>query len=283
MRLRWSRVGRNVAAAAVAVTLSACVSLSGLTGGGSDGGALEGGGHGADDGDEPEGGATEASPSDANGDASSSHAIALVQIIPAGSRRAANQSAQAQLTSGDLVVIAVYWDESDATVSVSDTSGNTWAHLDEQNNAANDTEVQIWYAQDAKGGNDTVTVTQSTGNSPLGFYLLEYSGIAATSSLDSQAGQSAPNPSTTMTTGTLPTSGALDVIVAIFSDSCDTGLMVAGTGFLEEGADTGFNSMVEDTSPAGVTPGTYNATAAFPSGSTDDMCWAATAAAFKAR
>jgi hypothetical protein len=208
--------------------------------------------------------------------------IMLGQVVTPGDTSGAGESEPVLVTAGDLLVVAVYWDNDSAHVTVTDALGNTWAPGTEQSNPGNG-QVQIWYAENAKGGADTVTVTQDQPSNYMGFYLLEYGGILPTGSLDAENGQIATLDTNAMQTGPLTTTGPLDVIVAVFSDTCGvSGLIAAGPGFVAESADRGFDTMVEDNAPGGVTPGMQSATATLP-GDIMSHCWAATAAAFKAR
>jgi hypothetical protein len=216
------------------------------------------------------------------GDSAPSHAIIRRPAISAGSVSAASQAAQASITAGDLLVVAVYWAQHTASVQVTDTLGNRWTHLSAQNACAISM-VQIWYAEGAAGGSDTITVTQDSTDK-LGFFLLAYGGIMPAGSFDAANEQSASSAgSNAMQVGPLVTSGSLDVIIAIFADTrVSSGLMGTGAGFTREGADQGFISLVEDNAVAPVPPGSYYATAALPA-STSDICWSAVAAAFKAQ
>ena len=210
--------------------------------------------------------------------------IGFVQAVSPGFVTASSQSATVNETAGDLIVVAVYWNADSATISVSDTKGNTYLNLPEQNlpGAGWGTQVQIFYAQNVAGGSNTVTVTQSTGAHAIGFYLVEYSGIRTSGALDSSVGQVAPSTTNTMSTGNMSTSGCRDVVVALFNDtSFASGQMSAGAGFTPRAMDNGFISMVEDDAP-GIGPGTINPTATLPS-STKTQSWAATAAAFKSK
>jgi hypothetical protein len=86
-----------------------------------------------------------------------------------------------------------------------------------------------------------------------------------------------------MQPGPVTTSGALDVIIAVFADArISAGLMAAASGFTEESADQRFVAMVEDNVPTGVPAGAHTPTATLP-GTTSDRCWSSVAAAFKAQ
>jgi hypothetical protein len=148
-----------------------------------------------------------------------------------------------------------------------------------QNNGTTATDVRIWYAENIIGGANTVTVTQPwTVN--LGFYLIEYSGVATTNALDVTAGKIASAASHSIDTGNLVTTGCRDLVVGLFADTWGSGAMTAGTGWISRGTDPNFYSMVVDNLPGGV--GTLDPMASL-AGSNSDPAWASTAASFKAR
>jgi hypothetical protein len=146
-----------------------------------------------------------------------------------------------------------------------------------QNNTTTATDVRIWYAENIKGGANVVTVTQPwTVN--LGFFLIEYSGVATTNALDMAAGKIALAASHSIDTGNMVATGCHDLVVGLFADTWGTGAMTAGTGWISRGTDPGFYSMVVDNVPGGL--GTLDPKASL-AGSNSDAAWAAIAAGFK--
>ncbi len=87
--------------------------------------------------------------------------------------------------------------------------------------------------------------------------------------------------------GNLTTTGASDLVVALFADVTQYGTMTAGSGFVARQVDTGFVALIEDNLPAGAAPGMHAAGAQLPPEAADggvnngDGCWVALAAAFK--
>src|SRR6266498_3264537 len=81
-------------------------------------------------------------------------------------------------TAGNLIAVYVIWDSA-GTVSISDSSGNTYA------SAVGPTlwnsrkySVQVFYARNIKGGADTVTARFSTALTSFGIvYIHEYSQL----------------------------------------------------------------------------------------------------------
>jgi hypothetical protein len=226
---------------------------------------------------------------DGQPDAPIVHAISLVQATPTAYQRVQSIDATITVGAGNLLVVVVYWDAASQTVTVTDTQANSWTPTTASGPGSCNGGMQpialgqIWYAENAHGGNDTLTVRQSmSGNgNALGFFTLEYAGVAAAGSLDSQASQPAPAASNAMSPGDMTTTGAVDLIVAMFGDLNGAGQMTAGSGYTARGTDTGFFSLVQDNAP-GVAPGTHNPGAFLPGGTSDD-CWNSAAAAFKAR
>jgi hypothetical protein len=206
-----------------------------------------------------------------------------VVLVHAGSFpyvSAPSQSDALLESTGDLLVAAIYWSESAATVTVADSLGNAWRSASVQNNAQcfGGSEVQIWYAPNVRPGTNIVTVTKSTmSKSPLGAYLLEYAGLPTMNPLVASSGAIAPSAGNAMTAGMLTSLKAGALVVALFNDDNGSGTMLAGSGFQAEGTDTGFYTMVEDGRASSA--GDLSPTAQLPVG-VADACWAAAAVAF---
>jgi hypothetical protein len=205
-------------------------------------------------------------------------AIAKVQAASAATALTTSRSLSITETAGNLLVVAVYWNGSDV-VSISDTLGNTWSSIPVENNSTTETDVRIWYAQSIKGGANTVTVKQPVSEY-IGFYLIEYSGVAATGALDATNGKVPTAASHVADTGNLTTSGCRDLIVALFADSWGTGNMTPGSGWISRGTDSNFYSLVVDNLPGET--GTFDPQASLAGGNSD-AAWSATVAAFKAK
>jgi len=189
-------------------------------------------------------------------------------------------SASLTETAGNLLVAAVYWNGSNVA-TISDTLGNTWNSVPVQDNSTFATDVQIWYAQNIKGGANTVTLSQPSAVY-AGFYVIEYSGLATTNALDTAAGKIASASSNVVDTGNLTTSGSQDLIVGLFADSWGSGTMTPAPGWISRGTDPMFYSLVVDNLPGGSGTGTFDPAATLP-GSNSDAAWSATAAAFRVK
>jgi hypothetical protein len=225
-------------------------------------------------------------PSDSEQSDSHSSSLARVQAIAPGWQSSASTTLTFHENAGDLLVAGVYFTGSTVNIAVADTLGNTWTSTTAfenltgcQPNAA--TVAQIFYAEGVVAGDNVVTVTQSSGDSPLGAFLVEYSGVLATASLDHVGGGPATSSTSMMSAGSLTTTGALDLVVALFAEGTTSGVITPGAGFATAAGDPGFYSMIEDDLPAGTASGTVTPTATEPGGVPSD-CWVAAAAAFRA-
>jgi hypothetical protein len=270
---------------AVVAGASGCTSLSGLSN------DADAGGDAASASD----GATSDSPTadapggdDAAGDDAPAAAPARAQPLVKSTYETTAETATASITvtGGNLLVAAVYWccGSSPASMTVKDSLGNTWqaATSSQDNYEVADgsagickADAQIFYAANIKGGADVVTVTRSSA-AQFGFFLLEYSGIAATNPVAGSSGQA--NPTTIapgVTLAAIPTPGGNHAVVALFVDTTGSGSIAPGAGWTTQGTNTEMFSMVEDTVNEGAT---VLPTAILPA---PTNCWAGAAASFK--
>ena len=137
---------------------------------------------------------TDSSAAESGADSSGSTSIARVQSVAPGWVSAQETTLTlAEENAGDLLVAGVYFDQSTVTITVADSLGNAWTPTTAYANitpcpfgasGANASVVQIFYAEDIVAGSNVVTVTQSSGTSPLGAFLVEYSGLLKSGSLD---------------------------------------------------------------------------------------------------
>jgi hypothetical protein len=250
--------------------------------------AADGGGEASDAGAEASAD-TGSTTVDGAGDAPTTSPITLVQVLELGHVEDGGAQTVALNESGqDLLVVAVYWNDNVATVTVSDSLGNAWQAVPAESNSSlcgssQGTQAQLWYAPSIQAGSNTVTIRKSPSDDlPVGAFVLEYAQVATTAALDSHSGQVAAVASNEMTTGTLTLQGTSDLVVALFADTLGGGAMMAGSGYRAVSADDQFYSMVADNLPHGAGPGSATATATLP-GDASDLCWTATAAAFRAR
>jgi hypothetical protein len=230
------------------------------------------------------------SAADGGDDSSGSISIARVQSVAPGWVSAQETTLTLEENAGDLLVAGVYFDDSTVTIAVADSLDNVWTPTTAYANitpcplgasGANASVVQIFYAEGVAAGGNVVTVTQSSGTTPLGAFLVEYSGIRASGSLEGTSGGPAPSSTPTMSAGSLTTEGAHDVVVALFAEATTGGTITPGPGFSTAANDASFYSLFEDDLPSGTGPGPIAPTATEPGGEPSD-CWVGAAAAFTA-
>jgi hypothetical protein len=229
-------------------------------------------------------------PSDAGVDSTSvdaAPAIVRVQSLAPGWVSSATTTVTLDENAGDLLVAGVYFAASNVTVSVRDSLGNTWtpttAYVNSTANCSqtNASVAQIFFAEGISAGKNILTVQQSSGTSPLGVFVVEYSGVRGVGALDGVTGGAATSSTATMNPGTLTTTGALDLVVALFSEATTSGTMTPGPGFVTVQYNSTFYSLIEDNLPNGTGAGAVDPTATEPGG-TPSSCWSAAAVAFRA-
>jgi len=102
--------------------------------------------------------------------------------------------------AGNLMFMSV--DASDSTGSpptVSDSNGNNWVRIRADGNGGN-TSISIWYAENIKGGSNTITVTNHLSSIYCIPRLVEYAGPYTSNSLDDETGTQQPGGNTIHTT-----------------------------------------------------------------------------------
>ena len=158
--------------------------------------------------------------------------------------------------------------------TVTDSRNNTYRRAGQYDETVDVTSLAIYYAENIAAGANTVTVSDSKGGI-LRFAILEYSGVAASNSLDGFRG--AQGSSSTPSTGNLTTTANGDLIIGLISTANPT-TFTAGSGFtIEERVPaTGSKLLVEDRLQP--TAGGIAATATLPG---SDV-WGAAVAAFRA-
>ena len=203
--------------------------------------------------------------------------VTPVVVIPGFTVFAASSHFTLDTTAGDLVIVAVDWNDSAATVAVSSNNVPSYTALPRKSIATGcnlnlGTNVQLWYGVAATSGSDTVTVMQSTGANGIGLLAAEYANLGAPTAT---TGMIAPSASNAEDAGTLVTS-TYALIVVMFHDSVGNGTMIQGPGYEILAMDTTAYALTET---AVLGPGNHDVNATLPAG-TSDACWAATAAAF---
>jgi hypothetical protein len=206
--------------------------------------------------------------------------IVLVQHTSkdAGTSKSASLSFKTSNTAGNWIAVCIRAGRANEVFSVKDSLGNTY-HLASQLNVTVDTpngdSLAIFYAENVAGGANKVTVSDTTLAS-MRFGILEYSGVANSSSLDVIT--SAQGTGTSPASGGVTTSASGDLLLGAILTGDSTNY-TAGVGFTIEEyvlAEPGTKLIVEDQ----VQPiaGTAAATASLK----NSNHWGAMLVAFKA-
>jgi hypothetical protein len=172
------------------------------------------------------------------------------------------------------------------TFTVSDTLGNTYLPGPFVNDPRyDDSAIQIFYATNIAGGQNTVSVAESapqTENFWTALVLLEYDGVATTNAVDTSSIAVASGSTTSANAGNLVTRASCDLVVGAMANghvinAHDT----PGPGFAEPILDEWDPAAFLDNVATGVSAGTaVSAQVVFERGADDG--WVATQLAFRA-
>jgi galactose oxidase-like protein/PKD domain-containing protein len=183
---------------------------------------------------------------------------ALVQhaSLDAGGTTSSQLAFAANNTPGNWIGVAVRSGKSGQTFTVSDSRGNAY-HPAVQFNQTLDSPLgetlALFYAENIAGGANTITISQSA-SATLRFAIVEYSGVATTSSLDVTA--AAQGSGTSLSSGSATSTANGDLILGLVA-TADGVTYTAGTGFaIEERVPAAPNTklIVEDTVQAAAGP-----------------------------
>jgi len=156
--------------------------------------------------------------------------IALVQHIgkDAGTTTATTLAFASANTAGNFIAVAIRGGNSNAQVfTVRDSNSNTYKQAKQLASSGSAVTSAIYYAENVRGGANTVTVTM-TVSGPLRFAILEYSGVATSSSLG--AAIAATTTSTSPNSGNLTTTANGDLLLGDVA-TADSDTYTGGTGF----------------------------------------------------
>jgi len=178
-------------------------------------------------------------------------------------------------TAGNWIAVCVRGGNSSSQVfTITDSLGNTYRQATQLGFTASAVTLAIYYVQNINGGGNTVTVSQ-TVSGPLRFAILEYSGVATSSSLDVTAmglgTGSSPN------SGTVATTSNGDLLLGAVATT-NPASFTAGSGYtIEEfvGVEPGTKLIAEDQIQASA--GSASATASLAGSD----AWGSVLAAFK--
>ncbi len=205
--------------------------------------------------------------------------IKLVQHTSkdAGTTRSSTQAFASNNTAGNWIAVVIRAGRSGQNFTVTDSRLNTYHQAFQFNvtvDPPNGDTFGIFYAENIAGGANTITVQQSISGT-MRFAILEYSGVAASNSLDGTAAQqgTSANPGS----GNVTTTANGDLLLgAIMSGNGET--FTAGSGYtIEERVPAAPNTKLIAEDAFQSTAGSTSASAG--SGVTDN--WGAGLAAFK--
>lgn len=146
--------------------------------------------------------------------------------IGSGTSASRSVSFPAATSAGNLIVVSAGWGSGTATAAVSDSAGNVYqSAVGPVTNGS--IRAQIWYAENIRGGSNTVTVTFSA-SAGHNVEIHEYAGVTTAGALDAVA--SGTGASTTPTTSALTPTQA-DVLLFAYANISTTVTWTAGSGY----------------------------------------------------
>src|SRR6267142_860006 len=205
-------------------------------------------------------------------------AITLVQHTTkdAGSTTTTPLSFTGTTTAGNLIAVCIRGGLSSSQVfTVVDSNGNTYRQASQIGFTASAVTVAIYYAENIKGGANTVTVSQ-TVSGPLRLAILEYSGIAVANSLD--ASIAATGVGTAANSGSVTTTVNGDLLISTVG-TADAATFTAGSSYtLRDFVPAQPNTKLVTEDQVQATAGSTSATTSLAAPGN----WGAVLAAFKA-
>src|SRR3989442_4315883 len=136
--------------------------------------------------------------------------------------------------AGNLIVAAISWG-SNASVTCSDSQGNSYAVATTQYDSINNQSLAICYAANVKSGANTVTATLSSSAPYRRLLIHEYYGIAPVNPLDVVAKNLANGTTTSngITSTSAVTTSSGDLIFGAVMDDAGVTSITAGTSFTQ--------------------------------------------------
>jgi hypothetical protein len=131
-------------------------------------------------------------------------------------------------TAGNFIGVVIRAGKSGQALSVSDSHSNTYKQAALLNMTLDGETDAIYYAENIAGGANTVTVSDNIANGTLRFSIMEYSGVALTSSLDNAA--AAEGTGTAPSTANAPTSWGGDLLLGEIV-TANAATYTAGAGY----------------------------------------------------
>ena len=182
-------------------------------------------------------------------------------------------------TAGNLLVLSasVYTGATNHLTSVTDSANNSWTRIGAYAASGHNSDGELWYAAGALAST-TVTVHTSAAASIV-FQVQEFSGVAATSPLDTSVGAS--NTGTTPSSGPIAPTGPHDLVIGMLAGHGNSQAMTITT--------PGYKAQTQQVSTASIvtvqtgyqvlsSPSSISIAGSFAT----SMYWAAGVVAFKA-
>jgi len=172
----------------------------------------------------------------------SAHAagITLVQNVSAQGSAVSSLSATfaSSNAAGNLIIAFVRASTTTQTVTLTDSSRNTYVQAVSQTQSSDGHQIHIYYAKNIAAGPNTVTAAFSGSNNHPWLAIYEYSGLSTTSPLDRTA--AAQGSSSLASSGaTATTTGANELVFAgLGLPSSSSATAAAGSGYTLEQQDT---------------------------------------------
>jgi uncharacterized repeat protein (TIGR01451 family) len=179
-------------------------------------------------------------------------------------------------TAGNWIAVVIRAGKTGQVFTVTDTRGNVYRRALQLDLTLDTVTVGVFYAENIAAGANTVTVSDTLSGGTLRFAIFEYSGIAATASLDGTPAM-AEGTSASLASPTTTTASSGDLILGVLSTS-NSATFTAGSGFtLEEQVPAAPNTKLSVEDRRQTAPGPIAATATLSSG----QAWAAAVVAFR--
>ena len=203
--------------------------------------------------------------------------ITLVQHtgLDAGTTASASLAFPSDNVSGNWIGVIIRAGGINQGLTVTDTRGNSYRLAVQFNETVDGTTLGIFFAENIRGGANVVTVAGTQTNT-LRFAVVEYAGVAATSSLDAVA--TAQGTSSTPSVGPITTTAAGDLVLGLVS-TANPATFTPGSGYTVEQwvpSEPGAKLILEDRMLT--TAGSVSAGASLGASDT----WGAAIAAFRA-
>lgn len=174
--------------------------------------------------------------------------VTFVQTAGSTNNASATSIAQAfssNLAAGNLIIAAVSWG-GDASLSCSDSQGNSYAVVTSQYDATNNRSLGICYAISNNGGATTTTATFSSAQPNRRILVAEYSGVRAVSPVDVTSLNLASGTTATSNAATTTTNGDLIFGAVMIDDPLGPTSITAGAGFTQRNSLNGKDLAIQD-------------------------------------